>query len=107
MVKNLVQSKTERQNILNNDFAIYEIEKQLNINPIIFDDEILFTKEIIAKYFEVDIRTIERYIEDNKEELIQNGYKVLRGEALKRLKKELNLQFGSDIYVGTKTTVLF
>jgi hypothetical protein len=45
---------------------------------------------------EVDDRTIERYLASNGEELKQNGYRFLKGKALKDFKK-LHV---SDIYVG-------
>lgn len=102
----LIQSHIKRKNILNNEFALYEIQNQMNIDAIVYDDMIIFTKDMVAKYFEVDIRTVERYIEENKKELEENGYMVLRGEPLKILKNQLIYQFGTDIYVGTKTTVL-
>lgn len=36
-----------------------------------------------AQFFEVDVRTISRYLEQNVEELSANGYEVLRGKKLK------------------------
>lgn len=105
-MKDLTQSIISRQNVLNNDYAIYEIQTQLKIDGIIYDDEILFTKEQLANYFEVDERTIERYLESNKKELESSGYRVLRGEALKTLKKHLFSMYGTDINVGTKVSVL-
>ncbi len=60
-MKDLTKSIVSRQNVLNNDYAIYEIQTQLKIDGIIYEDEILFTKEQLATYFEVDERTIERY----------------------------------------------
>lgn len=105
-MKDLTSSEVSRQNILNNQFAIYEIQNQLNIDTIEYNNELIFTKEQIAEFFDVDIRTIERYMETNKKELEQNGYRVLRGEALKTLKNYIKESFGPDINVGTKVTVL-
>lgn len=105
-MKDLTTSKISRENILNNDFAVYEIQNQLRISGIELKDEILWTKDLLASYFEVDIRTIERCIEHNTDELKKNGYKVLRGEALKTLKEDLKNSFGTDINVGTKVTAL-
>jgi hypothetical protein len=50
----------------------------------------------------VDERTIERFLEANKEELEHNGYFLCKGNSL----KEFKLRFASDIDVATKTTVL-
>ena len=66
----------------------------------------IFTKEQIAEYFSVDIRTIERCIEFNKDELQRNGYKILKSAELKEFKKIVELYGGTDINVGTKVTFL-
>ena len=105
-MKNLTESKVTRLNILNNQFTVFEIQNQLNIEGINLKEEILWTKELIAEFFEVDIRTIERYISKYKDELEKNGYKVLRGKQLKILKEELIDSFGTDNIVGTKVNVL-
>lgn len=76
----LTTSKISRQNILNNDYAIYEIQNQLKLEGIQYNTDMIFTKEQIAEYFNVDIRTIERCIEFNKDELQNNGYRILRGQ---------------------------
>lgn len=108
MAKDLTNSKIDRQNILNNNFAINEIEKACDLKGILFEDKIAFTKEQIASFYEIDIRTVERYLEENKEEFNENGYEVLKGTRLKRFIEIFNNQ-GTDINVGTipkATTVL-
>ena len=108
MAKDLTNSKIDRQNILNNNFAMNEIEKACDLKGILFEDKIAFTKEQIASFYEIDIRTVERYLEDNKEEFNENGYEVLKGTRLKRFIEIFNNQ-GTDINVGTiskATTVL-
>lgn len=42
-----------------------------------------FIREIAMNFFEVDMRTISRYLEQYSEELSKNGYVVLRGSKLK------------------------
>lgn len=64
------------------------------------------TKELVAKFFEVDMRTIERHLEKHKYELIQNGYKVLRAKSLIEFKLSVKSQFVPDIDVGNKTPQL-
>ena len=76
------------------------------VEAVFFEDRFLMTKEMVASFFEVDIRTIERYISANAEELKQNGYELLRGRELKAFLRCYDEHFGTDIYVGTKTTVL-
>ena len=106
MAKDLTQSRLDRQNILNNELAIREIQETSIVEAVFFEDRLLMTKEMIASFFEVDIRTIERYISVNSEELKQNGYELLRGQKLKDFLRCYDEHFGTDIYVGTKTTVL-
>ena len=57
---------------------------------------------MVADYYEVDIRTILRYIENYQEELEHNRYFICKGNIL----KDFKLRFASDINVTTKTTVL-
>ncbi len=65
-----------------------------------------FTKEQIAKFYEVDTRTIERYLESNIDEISNNGYEVLRGKRLKELKITIKNSDDTDIDVGNKTVQL-
>ena len=51
------------------------------------------------------MRTISRYLEQNGEELSENGYEVLRGKKLKSF-LDAARNSGKDINVPTKTTVL-
>jgi hypothetical protein len=95
-------SKIERQNVLNNRFAIEAIQKALNIEAMLFDGQYCFTKQMVADFYEVDERTINRYLESHEQELKHNGYFLCRGKLLKSLK----LQFAPVINVPTKTTVV-
>ena len=106
MAKDLTSSRIDRQNILNNDLAIIEIEEKAIVDAIFFNDTLLLTKEMVAAFFEVDVRTIERYISANIEELKENGYRVLKGKELKEFLNCYREHFGTDINVGTKITVL-
>ena len=106
MGKDLTSSPVDRQNILNNPQAVKEIKKATNITAIKFEGSEVLTKEQIANFFEVDVRTIERYLENNADELGQNGYEVLRGNRLKLLKKTIKEQFVPDIHVGDKAPQL-
>lgn len=105
MVKDLTSSRLDRQNILNNEIAMEEIRTKAGIEGILWCDKVYVTREMTAKFFEVDIRTVSRYVEQNNEELIQNGYEVLRGKRLKEFIESAK-KIGKDINVPTKTTVL-
>ncbi|ADO83842.1 DNA-binding protein [Ilyobacter polytropus] len=106
MGKDLTVSEIDRQNILNNPVALKEIEKAIGVQGFIFENEIKFTKKQLAEFYEIDERTVERYIEKNSDEIGKNGYVVLRGKRLKTLKELVKEHSGTDIDVGTKTTVL-
>ncbi len=105
MIKDLTNSRLDRQNILNNEIAVEEIQQKSGINGILWEGKIFVTREMTADFFEVDIRTISRYLEQNSEELSNNGYQVLRGKKLKAFLESAK-NSGKDIYVPTKTTVL-
>lgn len=101
----LTQNQVERQNVLNNRFAIKEAEKQFNLKGIEMNGIVYYTRQQIADFFEVDIRTIERLSNDNKEELEKNDLKVLRGKELKEFREKANRQ-ATDIDVGRLVTNL-
>lgn len=105
MAKDLTTSRIDRQNILNNDLAIEEIQSRSGMEGIVWEDKVYVTREMTASFFQVDVRTISRYIEQNHEELTQNGYQVLRGAKLKSFVAAAKAS-GKDINVPTKTTVL-
>ena len=105
MVKDLTNSRLDRQNILNNELAICEIQEKSGIDGIVWEDKLYITREMTATFFDVDIRTISRYLEQNSQELMENGYEVLRGKRLKSFIQAVQ-NSGKDIYVPTKTTVL-
>lgn len=57
---------------------------------------------MVANFYEVEERTIERYLESHEQELKHNEYFLYNGKLL----KELKLQFALVINVATKTTVM-
>ena len=101
-MKDLTASNIERQNVLNNRFAIEKLQKKLDIAGMMFEGEYRFTKKMVADFYGVEERTIERYIEKFSSELVANGYFLCKGKHL----KELKLQFAPVINVGSKTTQL-
>ena len=87
MGRDLTVSEIDRQNILNNDYALHEIQKATKISGIFFEGKQIVTKEQVASFFEVSPRTIENYIAKYEQELLNNGYEVVSGNRLKLLKK--------------------
>jgi hypothetical protein len=101
-MKNLTNSNVERQNILNNRFALEKIQDYIGISGMLFEGEYRFTTQMIADFYGVDERTIKRYLENYEMELKHNGYILSKGKQL----KDLKLQFGHVINVPSKTTQL-
>ena len=101
-MNDLTVSNIERQNVLNNKYAIAKIQEHLGVIGMEFEGEYHFTKKMVADFYEVEERTIERYVEQYSTELLANGYFLCKGKRL----KELKLQFAPVINVGSKTTQL-
>lgn len=101
-MKNLTTSNIERQNVLNNSYALECIQQYVGLPSIEFEGEYWLTKQMVAEFFEVEERTIERYVEKYSDELKHNGYILMKGNRL----KDIKLQFAPVIGVGSKTTQL-
>ena len=101
-MNDLTVSNVERQNVLNNRYAVEALQDNLGFTGMLFEGEYRFTKKMVADFYEVDLSTINRYISQFEEELKYNGYFLCRGKLL----KELKLQFGHVINEMTKTTQL-
>ena len=89
MPKDLTNSSLDRKNILNNNIALQEVYEQIGFFGFKFEGKYRFTRQQVAQYFEVDIRTIERVIETHKEELGQSGHELYTGLQLKKFKEEV------------------
>jgi hypothetical protein len=88
-MKNLTESNIERQNILNNKYALIRIQEYVGFTGMLFEGEYRFTKKMVADFFQVDISTIDRYLSTYEAELKNNGYILSKGKQL----KEFKLQF--------------
>ena len=106
MSKDLTTSQIDRQNILNNDVALQEIQKAVNIKCIVWNGRLYLTKDMVATFFDVAVRTIERYISKYGEELERNGYTVLKGKTLQEFLRVYVNNFATDINVGHKIRAL-
>lgn len=99
-MNDLVTSSIERQNILNNQLAVKEMQHSLQLPGMLFQNEYRYTKKMAAEFYEVDISTIDRYLITHADELKHNGYTLIKGKSL----KEFKLQFGHLIDKVSKTT---
>lgn len=103
MAKDLTESLLDRQNILNNRYALQKTEKYLALGGIQFDGETVFTKQQVIELFDISDATVERYLSAHGDELKANGYTLLRGTKLRKFKE---IAVGTLISEGTKTSVL-
>lgn len=102
MKKDLTNSRIDRHNILNNPYAVEKIQDDLGFKGYFWENQFWYTKNCVAKLFNVDIRTIENHLSTHGDELKHNGYIILKGAKLKDFKDS----FGTEINFGTKTTIL-
>lgn len=86
MNKDLTSSKVARKNVLNNPYALSQLETHLELGGLQFEGETVFTKLQAAEILAVDERTVDRYLSNHSDELQESGYRVLRGKALKNIK---------------------
>ncbi|WP_293330056.1 DNA-binding protein [Microcoleus sp. CAWBG58] len=103
MAKDLTSSLRDRQNILNNRYALEKIEEYLGLGGTYYEEELLFTKQQLIEIFGISESTIEKYLSSHNDELKTNGYRVLRGQKLREFKA---LMDATVTDYGTKTTVL-
>ncbi|MEO1780966.1 DNA-binding protein [Enterococcus diestrammenae] len=106
MNRDLTESSIDRQNILNNSLALKEVQRIYGLSGVPFNDTIYFTNSQIAEFFSVDIRTIERLVEEHKDELESNDYHVISGKMLTEFRQSIKDNFVTDIDVGSKTRKL-
>jgi len=109
MKNDLTNSSLDRKNILNNNVAIQEVYQHAGFYGFKYQGKYRFTKQQIAQYYEVDIRTIDRLLGNHKEELENSGYELYSGNQLKSFKEQVidyvssakQKNYGHDIHVMT------
>ena len=106
MDKDLTGSVVVRQNILNNKYAVEEVQKAVGIKGVLFEQSYRFVKKQLADFYGVTERTIENCLEKNDKELLRNGYEVLKGKRLIDFKLVANASDVPEIDFGNKTPQL-
>lgn len=106
MDKDLTNSVIVRQNVLNNTYAVQEIQKAVGIKGVLFEQTYRFVKKQLADFYGVTDRTIENCLEKNDKELQRNGYEVLRGKRLIDFKLAASAADVSEMDFGNKTPQL-
>ena len=56
MAQDLTSSQIDRQNILNNKYALQNIRQSLDITPIEYKGVFYLTKQMVAEFYEVDFK---------------------------------------------------
>lgn len=102
-MSDLTTAQLQRQNILNNRYALQAAEQHLQLGGVTFQGHTVFTKQQVMALFEVSDATVERYVSNHGEELKANGYQLLRGKNLNEFK---NLVGGTLMNEGIKTSIL-
>ena len=106
MDKNLTNSVVVRQNVLNNTFAVEEIQKAVGVRGVLFEQRYRFVKKQLADFYGVTERTIENCLEKNDKELQRNGYEVLKGKRLINFRLVAENADVPEIDFGNKTVQL-
>ncbi|MFM7468268.1 MAG: DNA-binding protein [Vampirovibrionales bacterium] len=87
MAKDLINASLERQNVLNNLYALQLMQENLGLQyGRMFQGQLVFLEKEVAEFYGLEERTIDRYLSQFHEELVKNGYQVLKGKALKAFK---------------------
>lgn len=86
MSKELTTSLVARKNVLNNSYALQQLESHLELGGLGFEGETVFTKQQAAGILAIDERTIDRYLSNHSDELGESGYRVLKGKSLKNIR---------------------
>ena len=102
-MNDLTTAQLQRQNILNNRFALQAAEQHLQLGGVVFQGQTVFTKQQVMALFEVSDATVERYVSNHGEELKANGYQLLKGKNLKEFKDLVDV---SLINEGNKAPLL-
>ena len=101
-MNDLTKSTVDRQNVLNNKYAVEKLQEYLGLTGMLFNQEYKFTIQQVTEFYMVDRSTIIRYLNQFENELKHNGYEVLKGKKL----KDFKTQFGHMLEEGAKAPQL-
>lgn len=86
MSKDLTTSLVARKNVLNNPYALQQLESNLELGGLQYEGKTIFTKQQVAEILEIDERSVDRYLSSDGEELKASGYKIFKGKSLKSVR---------------------
>ncbi len=61
-MNDLTVSNIDRQNVLNNRYAVNALQENLGFTGVFFEGEYRFTKKMVAAFYDVALSTIDRYL---------------------------------------------
>ncbi|MFJ6616639.1 hypothetical protein ACIQOW_03520 [Kitasatospora sp. NPDC091335] len=97
----LTESRTMRAATVERTDVLTKV-KALALLP----DGVHATTELVASFYEVDVETIKKLVQRNRDELIENGLRVLRGTELTAVRDTLSLTGARNFTLFTRRTVL-
>jgi hypothetical protein len=104
MARDLTTSPQDRKKILEDTESIRAVYDNLGFTGVKFEGRYRFTKAQVARFYEVDVRTIERLLENHSQEMQENGYELFKGVRLRNLRQafldHVKQSHVSDIDVG-------
>lgn len=106
MNKDLISSEIARENVLNNKYAVSEMQKAVGLKGVLFNGEYRLTKKQVASFFEVSERTLTTCIKQNEIEIKKNGYEVYSGNTLKNFKLAVDASDVTEANFPNKTPQL-
>lgn len=105
-MKNLTTSEIARQNVLNNKYALEEVNNAIGLRGVVFEGELKFTKQQLSSFFEVSERTINSVLLQNEKELKSNGYDVIKDNRLRLFKLAISESNVKEVNLPNKTPQL-
>ncbi|MFE2912871.1 hypothetical protein [Kitasatospora indigofera] len=97
----LTESRTMRAATVERTDVLTKV-KALALLP----DGVHATTELVAGFFEVDAEAIKKVVQRNREELVENGLRVLRGADLAEVRDSLSLTGSRNFTLFTRRTIL-
>ncbi|MCG6493382.1 hypothetical protein [Kitasatospora sp. A2-31] len=97
----LTESRTMRAATVERTEALTKV-KALVLLP----DNTHATTELVAGFYEVDVETIKKLVQRNRDELTENGLRVVRGSELAEVRDTLSLTGARNFTLFTRRTIL-
>ena len=105
MNRHLINSQADRQNILHRPDALAAREKASGVVGIPIESRSVLLKKPVTVFLAIKPRTVDNDLENFADEPRQNGYELIRGKRLQRLKLSRQATFGHEAHFVTKNTI--